>query len=117
MRMHDPATGVRRFLPELEFSSWLEIEISPGSVQLANARWAFLDKNFYRLCIAQCGARSERIYPVKLGRISGAQSCRNSTLGICRRAVEKRPFREDDDLSFRRCAPCGVQTRHAAANN
>src|SRR5512143_3267105 len=36
MSVHDPAAGVRRFLPELELSSWLEIEISPGSVQLAN---------------------------------------------------------------------------------
>lgn len=117
MSVHDPATGVRRFLPELELSSRLEIEIGTGSVELANTRRPFLDKDFNRFCVAQCSTGSERIYAVKLRGISGAQSCGNSPLGICGRTVEKRPFREDDDLTFRRCAPCSVQTRHAAANN
>jgi hypothetical protein len=47
---------MRRFLPELELSSRLEIEIGTGSVQLANARRPLLDENFDRFCVAQCGA-------------------------------------------------------------
>src|SRR6187549_1142485 len=96
------------FLAKLEVAAGFEVEVGAGSVKLSNPRWTFFYKNLDRLRVAKSCPGGERVLPVKLGRISSVQRCRDPTLGIGGGAVEQRHLGQNHDVAFDRCAPRGV---------
>ena len=108
---------MRRFAAELEITARLQIEMRPRSLQLAHSRRSFLHQDLYGLRITQRGAGCQSIAAMQRGRISSAERCSNSSLRICRRAIEQRPLGQHHHVSFRRCPERRVETCNAASDN
>jgi hypothetical protein len=60
-------TGVCGFTSELELSTWLEVEMRSGGLQLSHARGALVNQYLDCLRVAQRRARGKRVTPVQLG--------------------------------------------------
>ena len=102
---------MRRFLAELEVSARLEVEVRAGSLQLAHAGRTFLDQHLDRFGVAERRARGERVLPMQLRRIAGAERGGDAALGVGGGAVEQGALGEHHHVAFRRRAPGGMQTR------
>jgi hypothetical protein len=118
MRVHDPFARVRGLASETQAACLrLEIESCAGGLQLAHASGSFLDEHLYGGGIAQCRARGERVAPMQLGGIAGAEGRRDAALRVRRGAVEERTFRQQQNVAVLRRAPRRVQSRHAGSND
>ena len=106
---------MRCFAAKLEISARLQIKMRPRRLQLAYSRRSFLHEYLYCFGITQRSAGCQRIAAVQSGRISGAESCSNSSLRICGRAVEQRPLGQHHHVTFRRCPERRVKTCNAAS--
>src|SRR4051812_48133698 len=54
---------------------------------------------------------------METGTVARAKRCCDAALRVRRRAVEERAFGEEQNLADRRCAPCRVQSCHAAPDD
>jgi hypothetical protein len=108
---------MRRFTTKLEVSTRLQIELRTRSCQLTNTRGPFFDEDLDSFCVSEGGARRQRVLPVQLGRISGAQCGGNAALGIRRRAVEQRPLGQHHHVAVRGSAPCSVEPSNSASHH
>jgi hypothetical protein len=55
---------MRGFATEFEHTSGREVEMGAGYLKLTDARWSFLDKDFDRFLVAECGTGGERVTAV-----------------------------------------------------
>ncbi len=86
-------------------------------LELAHTRWSLFDEHFDCLCVAERCTSGKRIASVELRRVSGAERSGDSALRVGSRAVEQRPLREDEHITFSRSPPRGMQSGDAAPDN
>ena len=117
VRVYDAPPRMRRLAAELEVSARLEVEVRAGGRQLTDARGSLFDQNLHRLRIAERGTRGQRILPMQLRRISGAQCRGDPALSVGRRAVEQRSLGQHHHVAVRGSAPCSVKTSNSAPHH
>ena len=93
---------MRGFPSELEVPARLEVELRTRRLQLANTRRTFLDEHLDCFGVTQRRTCGERVLPVQLRRISGAERCRDSALCVGGGAVEQRALGEHHHIAVRR---------------
>src|SRR5450759_4212802 len=106
-----------RFASKCELAARLEIEPCARGLELSDASRALFDQHLDCLCVAERRARSERVDPVKLGRISRSKRGGNSSLGIRGGAVEQRPLGEHHHVALGRCPKRRMEPCNSASNN
>src|SRR3954468_12408961 len=107
---------MRRFATELEIPARFQVELGTRGRQLAHSSGAFLDEHLNRFRVSEGSARCQSILSMQLGRISRSQCGGYSSLGVRRRAVEKRPFGDHQYVGVSRGAPCSVKTSNTASH-
>ena len=95
----------------------IEVEVGARGLQLAHARRSFLDEHLHRRGVAERGAGGERVLPVQLRRVAGAERRGDAALRVGGRAVEQRALGEQQDVAVLRRAPRRVQAGDAASDD
>ena len=113
VRVHDPLARMRGLLAEREAAGRVGVEPRADRRELAHALRPLGDEHFDRRGVAQRRSGGERVEPVELGRVAGAERRGDAALRVRRRAVEERALGEHEHVAVLGCAPRGVQSRHA----
>jgi len=108
VRVHDAILRVSGFAAEHQPARRIEIEVSAGGLQLADASRSFLDQDLYRRGVAERGAGGERVLTMQRRRVAGAERRGDAALRVRRRAVEQGTFGEQQHVAVLRGAPCGM---------
>ena len=117
VRVDDAVLRVRRLASQLQMAGGIEIEVGAGDLQLAHARRPFFDEHLHGGRVAERGAGGQRVAPMELRRIAGAERGGDAALRVGGRAVEERPLGDEHDVAVVGRAPRGVQPRDAAADD